>query len=255
MLTGQSTMLSILAYALWLMASALQSAIGYRMWTRRLYRDYPLFFAYTVTQLVRSLVLFYCYQLHVRDVYRYAYVGSEVVDAILKFGVIWELFTHVFRPYEGIRELGSALLRWSSVLLLLVAIIVAASTSGSDSDRFHAGLFAMERSVEIVQGGLLFLLFVLSSSLGLQWKQSTLGLALGFGVITSINLVTFTLRARFGMLAHEVLSVISSAGYNCAVLIWLLSLYARKPVHQFHRRTSSWDVEAWNRAVLDLLRR
>ena len=255
MLTGQSTMLSILAYALWLMASVLQSAIGYRMWNRRLYRDYPLFFAYTVTHLVRSLVLFYCYQLQTPDVYRYAYVGSEVIDAILKFGVIWELFTHIFRPYEGIRELGSALLRWSSVLLLLVAVIVAASTSGPDSDRFDAGLFAMERSVEIVQGGLLFLLFVLSSSLGLQWKQSTLGLALGFGVITSINLVTFTLRARFGMLPHEILSLISSAGYNCGLLIWLLSLYARKPVHQFQRRTSSWDVEAWNRAILDLLRR
>src|SRR6266849_6681534 len=208
-------MLGVLLYALWLTASALQSAIGYRMWIRRLYRDYPLFFAYIINQLVRSLVLFYFYRLGIRDVYRHAYLGSEAVNTAIKFGVICELFSHVFRAYGGIRELGFALLRWASVILLLIAVIVAASTTGSDSDRFLAGFFAMERSVEIVQGGLLFLLFVLSSSLGLQWKQHTLGIALGFGVVTSIDLAAFTLRAQLGMVSHGILSLISSAGYDC----------------------------------------
>ena len=175
-------MLTVLVYVFWLVAPALQSAIGYRMWIRRLYRDYPLFLAYTIEQLLRFLVLFYCYQLGIRDVYRHAYIGWEAADVVIKFGVICELFSHVFRAYEGIRKLGFALLRWASVILLFIAVIVAASTQGSDSDRFLAGFFAMQRSVEIVQGGLLFLLFVLSSSLGLHWKHETLGIALGFGV-------------------------------------------------------------------------
>src|SRR5712692_2105646 len=234
-------MLTVLVYALWLVAPALESAIGYRMWIRRLYRDYPLFFAYTINHLLSFLVLFYCYRLGIRDVYRHAYLSCEAVDTVLKFGVIWELFSQVFRPYEGIRELGSALLRWASVILLFIAVIVAASTSGSDSDRFLAGFFAMERSVEIMQGGLLFLLFVLSSSLGLQWKQHTLGIALGFGVVTSIDLAAFTLRAQLGMVSHDVLSLISIAAFDCAVLIWLRTLYARKPVHQFHQHIVRWD--------------
>jgi len=49
-----------LLYALWLFAPTLQSAIGYRMWTRRLYRDYPVFFAYILNQLVIFFVLVYC---------------------------------------------------------------------------------------------------------------------------------------------------------------------------------------------------
>ncbi len=244
-----------LAYALWLAASALQSAIGCRMWTQRLYRDYPLFFSYTISQLVSFLALFYCYQLGIRDVYRDAYLGSEAVNAALKFAVICELFSHVFRAYAGIRELGFALLRWASVILLLIAVIVAASTSGTDSDKFLAGLFAMERSVELVQGGLLFFLFILSSSLGLQWKHHTLGIALGFGVVTSVDLAAFTLRAQLGMVSHGILSLISSAGYDCAVLIWLVTVYARKPVHQFNQQISRWDVEAWNHALEGLLRR
>ena len=248
-------MLRNLLYALWLVLPVLQGVIGYRMCTRRLYRDYPFFFACTINQLVRFVVLFYCYQLGIRDVYRHAYLSSEAVDAVLRFGVIWELFSHVFRRYQGIRELGLSLLRWASVILLLIAVLVTASSVGSDSDKFLAGLFAMERSVEIVQGGLLFLLFVLTSSLGLQWKQPAMGIALGFGVVSSVNLATFTLRAQLGMASHDVLSLISNAAYDCAVLIWLVSLYARKPVYQFNRNIPGWDLESWNRALLELLRR
>ena len=248
-------MLPILVYALWLVAPVMQSAVGYGMWIRRLYRDYPLFFTYTIEQLLRFLVLFYCYRLGIRDLYRQAYLGWEAVDVVIKFGVICELFSHVFRHYEGIRGLGSILLRWASVILLFVAVLVAATSPGSDSDRFLAGFFAMQRSVEIVQGGLLFLLFVLSSSLGLQWKHETLGISLGFGVISSVNLATFTLRAQLGMNSHDILSLISNAAYDCAVLIWLVALYARKPVHQFNQHIPSWDVESWNRALLELLRR
>ncbi len=249
-------MLTVWTYALWVVLPAMHSLIGYRMWTRRLCRDYPLFFAYTLSHVVRFGVLFYCYHLGVRDVYRQAYLASEAVDVVLKFGVICELFSHLLQPYEGIREVGFVLLRWASVILLLIAAVVAASTPGSDSDRFVAGFFAMERSMQIVQGGLLFLLFVLSSSLGLQWKQPTLGIALGFGVITSVHLATFTLRVQFGVASQDVLSLISSAGYNCGALMWLGTLYARKPVHQFGGGIQQhWDVESWNQALLQLLRR
>jgi hypothetical protein len=247
--------MNILLYALWLLAASLLSAIGYRVWTRRLYRDYPLFSAYIVAHLTRLLVLFYCYRLGIRETYRHVYLCAEVVDVVLKFGVICELFSKIFRPYEGIRSLVSALLRWASVILLLVAVLVAASGAGFDSDVFLGSFFAMERSVEIVQGGLLFLLFVLSSFLGLPWKQPTLGIALGFGVVTSVNLAAFTLRARLGISSNDILSLASSAGYNCAVLAWTVTLYGSKPVHQLVQPIPHWDVESWNRVLGDFLRR
>ena len=146
-------MLTPLLYALWVVLPPLQSAIGYRMWARRLYREYPLFFAYTISQIGRFIVLFWSYHTGIRDVYRQAYLTAEAVDLVIKFGVICELFSHIFRPYDGIRQLGSTLLRWASVILLLIAVGVAAFSSGPDADRFLAGFFAMERSVAIVQVG------------------------------------------------------------------------------------------------------
>lgn len=247
-------MLSVLVFALWFMAPVAHGVILYRMCDRRLHRDYPLFFAYIIVHLITFPVALYIYRLGDRDLYRYTYVGYEAVDALFKFAVICEVFGHVFRAYEGIRDLGSVLLRWASAILLLLAVVVAALAAGTDTDRFLAGLFAIQRSVEIIQGGLLFLLFVMSSSLGLRWDPYTLGIALGFGLVSSVNLAAFTLRVELGVSSTDVLSLIANAGYDCAVLVWLAALYARKPVHQFEQRMPAWDVEAWNRALLEFLR-
>jgi hypothetical protein len=141
------------------------------------------------------------------------------------------------------------------MILLLLGILVAASSTSYDADPFLANFFAMERSAEIVQGGLLLLLFALIALLGLKWKQHTFGVALGFGLITSVNLVTFTLRAQLGAGSGDVLSLISSAGYNCALLVWMVTLYARKPIRQPVQYVPHWDVESWNRALGDFLRR
>jgi len=248
-------MLRIFEYMLWVALPVLQSAIGYRMWTRQLYRDYPLFFSYTIEQLLRFLLLFYCYHWSSQATYSRAFFGLNAVEAVLQLGVISELFFHIFRPYTGIVHLASALLRWAAVVLLLIAVLLAGFTSSTDSDLVLAAFFAMERSLQIVQGGLLFLLFVLTSAFGLRWQQPSEGIALGFGIFTSVNLATYTLRVQLGMASHEVLSLISSAGYNCAVLVWLVSLYAPKPILHKIKRPTKEDVEAWNQTILDLLRR
>jgi hypothetical protein len=249
-------MFNILLYILWLALPLLQSAIGFRMWTRQLYRDYPLFFSYTLEQLLRFLVLFYCYHWSSQATYSRGYFALNAVEAVLQLGVISELFFHIFRPYAGIVHLASALLRWAAIVLLLIAVLVAASTASPDSDIVLTAFFGMERSLQIVQGGLLFLLFILSSAFGLRWQQPSLGIALGFGIFTSVNLAAYSLRVQLGVTSHGVLSLISSAGYNCAVLVWLVSLYARKPIFQkIKYPISKEDVEAWNETLMELLRR
>jgi len=248
-------MFTFFLYVAWVIAPMMHAAIVFRMWRRTFYPQYPLFFAYNIEQLLRFAVLFYWYQLGNRDAYRHAYAGLQAVEAVLQLGIICELFSHIFRAYEGIRELGSVLMRWASAIFLLIAVIVAAFSPSSDFDRFLAGFFALQRSLEIVQGGLLFLLFVLASFLGLRWPRHAWGIALGFAVFTGVNLAIFTLLAQFGIISQDALSLISGAGFDCAVFIWLLTIYAKESEHRFEHRVRSWDIDSWNRTLLDLLRR
>jgi hypothetical protein len=247
--------MTILQYSLWLLAAALLSVIGFRVWTRRLYRDYPLFSAYIVGHLARLLVLFYFYRLGIHETYRHAYLYAELIEAMLKFGVISELFSQLFQSYDRIRSWVPVMLRWASVVFLLIAVLVATASTSYESDKFLASLFGMERSVEIVQGGLLFLLFAVSLSLSLKWKPHAFGIALGFGVVTSVNLAAFTLRARLGVGSDDILSLISRAAYNCAALIWIVTLYAGQPVDPQDRPVPPLNIDSWNRTLGDFLRR
>src|SRR5437870_13648933 len=101
-------MLHISEYILWVALPVLQSAMGYRMWTPQLYRDYPLFFAYTVEQLLRFIALFYCYYWISRGAYSQAYFGLNAVEAVLKLGVRCGLFLYTFLSYAGIPQSPAA---------------------------------------------------------------------------------------------------------------------------------------------------
>jgi hypothetical protein len=244
------------SYALWLVLPPLQVAIAYRMWRCKSYRDYPIFFAYTFEQLARFAVLFYWYRLNAPTAYLHAYVAFQAIEAILQIGIVCELYSDVFRPYEGIRHFGSSFLRWASIFFLFLAIVVAAYSTGADSYKFLGNLFALERSLEIVQAGLLVVLLIASSILALQWKPRTLGIALGFGLFTAVNLIAYTVRFELGMSTQHPLSLVSNAAYDFAVIIWVRAFYAApKVVPELEPRPVDWDPHSWNEALSDYMHR
>ena len=240
---------------LWYAGAGLQAVIGGVMLWRKVYRKFPVFCLYIVSQLIRFAILYSAFSAGDRQLYRHAVLSLEVVDAVLSFAVIYELFDVTFRVYEGIRELGWLLLRWASVVLVAVALVVAFSQQGADKDPFLHGLFAFEMGVSIVQGGLLFLLFVLHKGLGLSWSRHRLGIGMGFGVLSCMALALFTLRHHYGAEANMVLSLINSTAYDSAVLVWLSALCLPETVRKAPPRPPKWDVEDWNRSLLELLHR
>jgi hypothetical protein len=250
-------MLRIGIYALWFASPLMQCGVMRRILVRRLFQEYPLFFSYVVAHILSFLTLFYFYQYCSKDAYNQAYMGWEVIDAVLKFAVIGELFAHLFASYKSVQRLGTTVVRVTSVVLVLSAVLVSALSNLADPNNWLSKFFAIERSAEIVQTGLVLLLFALCYALGLQWKQPSLSIASGLCIITGVYLIAFTVRAELGNSHDQILALISSAGFDLGVLTWLLTLYPqRKTV-----RPAAWppvpsgDVASWNRALMELLRR
>jgi hypothetical protein len=183
-------------------------------------------------------------------------MGWEAIDVLLKFGMIAELFSHVFSSYKAIQEWGTIMLRGATVVLVLAAVILASASNLSNPNNFLSRFFAMERSVEIVQAGLLFLLFALCYALALQWRQPALGIGFGLCIITSIYLSVFTLRAQFGSSNNQIFGVIVNAGYDLGMITWLLTLYPQRDKrHSVAGTMPELDVSSWNRTLLELLRK
>jgi hypothetical protein len=193
------------------------------------------------------------YQQGSRQAYRYTYLGAEVLDAALAFGTIYELYGYLFRTYHGVQKLAGMVFRGAAVMLLAVAVLTAAASPAADPRQVSAGLFTLDRGVNIVSGGLLLLLFLVSAGFGLKWKRFAFGIAAGFGLDGSVALTTFALRAHLGLLGSPILSLISAAAYNCSAVIWFTCLFLPEPARPPAKLPARSELEDWNRALLRLL--
>jgi hypothetical protein len=209
-------------YVLWLAAPVLQIGILLSMDRKKLRADFPFFFNYLVFQILSVALLFTVYHVS-SDSYFYAYWVSSILGIGLGFAVIYEIFAYTLRPYAGLRDLGTLLFRWAAMLLVLISgITAAASTSGTEMHRLTFAIMSIERSVRLMQCGLLVFVLLCSSYLGLSLRNFACGIAFGFGIFAATDLTILNFRTQLGSNHwHGLLSLISSGVYNLSVVAWL----------------------------------
>jgi hypothetical protein len=151
----------------------------------------------------------------------------------LGFFVIHELFQDVFRPYHTLRDLGSVLFKWALLVMLLVAGVVAASTASATEEPLRMGIMTLQRSVRVVQCGLILFLLVFSRYLGTNWRQKSFGIALGFGAFASVELALVAINAATDNVFNQVLSnFINMIAYDASILVWIWYMVANSPARE-----------------------
>jgi len=227
------------------------------MLKRRLVAEFPVFFAYVVFHVLRS-VLFALYLLRWRQQmsyadYFYAFWIAQAISVVLSFAVIYKVYCTIFQNCDALRQLGSIFFGLAAVVLLGVAALTVAAAPGVDAPGIVREMLLLERSVRVMQCGLLAFLFVLAFFFGLPWRNHVFGVALGFGVFTTIELAAVALRSQLGASAATALSRVNSAAYSCGLLIWVYYLLAPEPAHQYSGVVPHYNFEEWNQALRGIL--
>jgi hypothetical protein len=230
-------------YIFWLSAPIMQLGVLIAMYRRGIHRDYPCFFNYTILQVFSEPILYVLG----RQSYGLYYVGywtSVGLSVLFSFAVLQEIFRNAFRPYEALRDLSVILFRWSALVILLVAAMWAMTSGHSDQgDAVKTTVFLVERSVRLMQCGLVFFLFLFSEYLGISRKNILFGIAIGFGLFASVSMLVAAGTS------HASLSVLNlrwakSAAYNLACFIWLgytLLAPVRSSVAAATQRSKDWN--------------
>lgn len=235
-------------YALWAAAPVVQAFLAVILLRRKLRRNFPIFFVYTVLQAAFFPILITLY--HASYIgYFWAYWATSLVGVVLSFVVMREIFTNLLRPYDSLRDLGDVLFRWAAVVLFMVAMVAAASGTMPHVNRITIGVLALERSVRVMQCGLVLFMFLFSSHLGLSSRHHVFGVALGFGIFAAVELTIVTLHAAFGPLNWQGLDLVKSGSYVIATIVWCSYLISpepeRKPVE------SRVQSDRWNSALFN----
>jgi hypothetical protein len=218
----------------------------------RRYRQFPVFFAYVVSDFVQAAVLLPMIFLHSRrnDIYATAFYSGLALSTALRFGIIHEIFAHMFRNYALLQRLGKPLFRWVTVGLLLVGLALAAYQGGHDVHPLATMVHALDLAASLLQCGLLFGLFLFSSYLGLSWRSHLFGIALGLGAFASANLVAAAIRSQTGFLYNTALNYFAMGTYQCCVLVWVFYLLAPERVTQYTVKTlPENDLEVWSQEL------
>jgi len=236
---------------MWVAHPIMESVLAGIMLKRKLHRQFPVFFAYILSQILVFAILFPLYwsgPAHY-DAYFYSFWVGAAITLAIGFKVIHEVVLNVFRPYHALKDLATVLFRWAALVMLLVALVVAASSPAAANSPITQAVITAQRCVRVVQCGLILFLMVFSKYLGISWKQHSMGIALGFGGYASIELAAFALYAG-GQIHPNTVGALQSSAYVFSILTWIGFAVLRVPEREDSARLLT--SQRWEQGLADL---
>lgn len=217
------------------------------MLRKKLHREFPVFFALVAAECIESLLGMVLKSFSYKAYY-VEYWTLATVITVLGFAVLREVFLHIFRPYDALRNFGRMLFRWSAAVLILIAAVMSLSCTPLTSNPITNFILTLDRSVRLMQCGLVVFLYLFARQLGLTERHRVYGISVGFGVFASVHLMTVTLTALFPAATSSammyLLNVPYQLGWLATVIIWTIYMYRPEPER---RRATVLELpESWN---------
>jgi len=235
-------------YIFWCVDPVLMTAVAAAMYRRHLHRDFPFFFNYVVFQVLSFAIEF---PLRNSTNFFYVYWTTTALSIVVTFAVLLEIFKDAFRPYEALRDLSIILFRWCALVVLLVAGMWAiTSWHENQIDNITNGIYMVERSVRMMQCGLVFFMLLFSEYLGISRRNVLFGISIGFGFYAAINMLVMTALSHHTVIGKANLIRVNSAAYVVSMLVWLA--YTALPATE--RSTAKATVmssQKWDSALED----
>jgi hypothetical protein len=238
----------LLYYALWCAHPLIELAIAGFMLHGGLHRKFKFFFGYILTQIVTFAVVFPSEWHHSYALF-YVYWICNAIGVAFGFAVIHEVFVDVFRAFHTLRDLGSVLFKWAGVVMLLVAGVVAVSTSSSDLPPWMQAIFTAQKCVRMIQVGMVLFLLFFAHYVGVSRRQHSFGIALGFGFFAIVELVL--IASWVGNHLHNPwMSIVNMAAYNSTLLLWTGYVAVQSPARE--ASATLLQPQRWEQSLSDI---
>jgi hypothetical protein len=213
---------------------------------RRLLRNFPIFFSYTLAVIFREVVLLFLP--YTGNLYALVYWYGEVITISLALGAIFETVRHFFPPYPFLKVVLRTLWTLGAVAALAAVLLLAIPQPGKRGDWVLGIIMRGERSIRFAEACWLILVIALVLHLGRGWQQYSVGIVAGFGVHSAMTLALFELREHLHLVSSPTFVVLNSAAYCLAALIW--AFYFLRPRQNLSSgRLPKANLSEWNNAV------
>jgi hypothetical protein len=238
---------TVIDYVLWCLTPIFMSVTAVFLCRRRLQKEFPYFFNYVIFQILSFLVEF---PLRNWPNYYYVYWTVQALSVVVSFAVLLEIFRDAFRPYEALRDLSIILFRWCAlVVLLLGGMWAITSWRQNQVDNITNAIYLIDRSVRLMQCGLVLFMLLFSEYLGIRRRNLLFGISVGFGFFAAVNMLVMTALSHHSYFSKSTLSRINAIAYVISTLIWLA--YAALPSTVRGGRQVAEATQKWDQALDD----
>jgi hypothetical protein len=249
---------SLLWNYLWVAPNVLLLLLGFFVWKRGLARQYRAFLAFAILSGLGDLVVFtadVAPWVSAISFWRIAWAGV-LLESLLKFVVIGEVFSRNLNPYPSVAQLGRTLISGFGAALVLGATVLAGFSKGDSTVHLISGFHLLEQTVFLIELGLILFLFLFAAYFRLTMDRLSFGILLGFGISTCEYLATWAIMTNgdpstFG---RTLLDFLNMATFHVCVLIWAYYLFV--PGRVTARATVALpenNLALWNRELERLL--
>jgi hypothetical protein len=249
---------SFLWHYLWLAPHVLQVALAILIWRRGLHKLFPFFLAYTIFEAIEEFTL---YGMDISptisgETYWRALYAGLIIEGLLRFGAIGELFLRLLRPWPALGRLGNRLISGTGAVLVLLAVLAAAyAPIDNPQHAIISRAHILEQTLFIIQCGLVLFLFLFAAYFRLAWNNRTFGIALGLGILSCEHMATWAVMASGALLnRRDLLDLFNMATYHVCVLIWFYYfLIPNGPATTSAVPLPENNLAIWNRELERLL--
>lgn len=207
---------------IWWGAIGLEALLLLRSAANRLFSQFPLFYSYIACVLIVDLARFYCYQVH-PSAYARFYFYSELLTAIVGYGIILELYERSLQQYPGVVRFAQGLLL--SVLAVVVLASAAIVLRHADPSMGRA-VSLIERDLRLAQAFLFIVLLALLAHYGIATGKNLRGLTLGYALFIGFRTVQLACYMLFKP-ASKLSSELQPMVYVFVLLVWTRFLWSR----------------------------
>lgn len=249
---------SPLWHYLWVAPNLLLLILALVIWREKLHKRYSVFLFFAVVTAIEQLTVY------VADVlpsvspvaWYHIFGGGLLVEALLKFALIGQIFGILLGTYPSLAKFGKLLTTGVGVTLVLLASVVAAYTPKNNIYWIVSGVHVFEQTIYLIECGLILFLFGFAGYFKLRWSRSAFGITLGLGISACVHLATWAMMANpdFSALYHVSLVFLNMATYQVCVLIWFYYLLVpQKIVTTSAVFLPENNLDIWNRELERLL--
>ena len=200
---------------------------------RRRYRQFPIFTTFILTNVLRTIALYFAESLGTKATYFYTFWSLGILDTLLQISVVYEMYALTFRPLGVWARDTRPAFKWLAMSTVAVAAALAWLAAP------HARLWIQ---VVVIRGTffssvLMTELFVgmiaLSVKAGLPSKTHVARISQGLGIYSAVDVLVEAAHSYFGvghsLDIYTVLSQVRMTAYLVCVGYWIAMLWREAP--------------------------